>query len=106
MQMRRVDAAPRLTGSSASVARHPAHHRVVAAAIYTMLSALLALQASAQTPEPPWRTRLMPWGTHAGQPRPWRNDSRLRGQAAPGYPDDYRVLFLNPDSARGGQHEV
>ena len=62
---------------------------------------------AAQTPEaPPWRTRLVPWQTHAGQERAWRSDPRLAPYAAPGYPDDFQVLFANPDSARGGQHEV
>ena len=48
----------------------------------------------------------MPWLTHAGQPRPWRDDPRLAGLAAPGYPDDFQVGFPNPDSARGGRHEA
>jgi hypothetical protein len=56
--------------------------------------------------DPPWRTRLVPWETHAGQARPWRGDRRLTGYAAPGYPDDFQVLFANPDSSRGGQHEL
>jgi hypothetical protein len=57
-------------------------------------------------PEPPWRTRLMPWVTHAGQPRPWRSDVRLARYTAPGYPDDFQVLFPSPDSAAGGRPEV
>jgi hypothetical protein len=48
----------------------------------------------------------MPWQPHAGLAHPWRRDSRLARWGEPGYPDDYQVLFANPDSARGGRHEV
>lgn len=48
----------------------------------------------------------MPWETHAGHRRPWRTDPRLTGRAANGYPDDFQVFFANPDSARGGKHEL
>lgn len=72
-----------------------------------MVAALIRLPpCGAQAPAPPWRGRLMPWQTHAGQPRPWREDPRLAGRAAPDYPDDFQVAFLNPDSARGGRHEA
>lgn len=74
-----------------------------------MLAASVGPRAAvfAQAPETtPWRTRLVPWQTHAGQDRAWRGDPRLAPYAAPGYPDDFQVLFANPDSARGGQHEV
>jgi hypothetical protein len=39
-------------------------------------------------------------------PHQWRADERLARWNEPGYPDDFQVLFLNPDSARGSQHEV
>ena len=72
--------------------------------------ALTLLVASPQSARaqaaPPWKTRLMPWETHAGQPRPWRDDRRLTGRAASGFPDDFPVAFANPDSARGGLHEI
>ena len=48
----------------------------------------------------------MPWETHAGQPRPWRDDPRLRGKNEPGYPDDFQVSFANPDSAHGAVPEL
>lgn len=47
----------------------------------------------------------MPWESHAGQARPWRQDQRLAKWGEPGYPDDFQVRFANPDSAKGGQHE-
>jgi hypothetical protein len=55
---------------------------------------------------PPWRSRLVPWQSRAGQERPWRSDWRLARYVAPGYPDDFQVVFANPDSARGAQHEI
>ena len=66
----------------------------------------VADHAGAQPSAPPWRIHLIPWVTHAGQLRPWRDDPRLAGRAAPGYPDDFQVTFLNPDSAQGGRHEA
>jgi len=48
--------------------------------------------------QPPWRTYLMPWVTHSGQPRPWRVDRRLAGYAEQGYPDDVLVLFAEADT--------
>jgi len=55
--------------------------------------------------EPPWRTYLMPWLTHAGQPRPWRTDRRLAGYVEQGYPDDVLVLFGGADSLKGQKAE-
>ena len=68
--------------------------------------AIVASSGGAQSSTPPWRTQLIPWESHAEQPRPWRDDARLAGRAPEGYPDDFRVLFPNPDSASGGQHEI
>jgi hypothetical protein len=71
---------------------------------------LIVLCASPETARaqavPPWKAQLMPWETHAGQPRLWRDDRRLSGRAAPGFLDDFPVVFANPDSARGGLHEI
>ena len=55
---------------------------------------------------PHWRTRLVPWETRAALPGSWRGDPRLARYGVPNYPDDFQVLFTNPDSTRGGQHEV
>jgi hypothetical protein len=73
-----------------------------------MLAAVAIVTSSglAQSPAPPWRTQLVPWETHAGQPRPWRTDARLAGRAPEDYPDDFQVVFPNPDSARGGLREI
>ena len=72
--------------------------------------ALLLLLAPAAAPAqgaPPWTQRLMPWETHAGQPRPWRDDARLAGRSEPGYPDDFPVYFANPEFGKPGKlHEV
>jgi hypothetical protein len=65
----------------------------------------LALPAQ-QGGAPRWRTQLIPWDMYGVERRPWRDDRRLAPHVAPGYPDDFRVLFANPDSARGGRHEI
>ena len=57
-------------------------------------------------PQPPWRSRLMPWETHAGQRRPWRTDARLADFVEQGYPDDILVLFGSPDSLEGRKPET
>src|SRR5687767_5838179 len=68
---------------------------------------LLAFARSAFALQPPatvdtvpaaWRRQPMPWLSHAGQPRPWRDDKRLTPYFAPGYPDDVQVIFANPDT--------
>jgi hypothetical protein len=59
-----------------------------------LISPLIATAAVAQADRlPPWRTHLMPWLTHAGQPRPWRADTRLAPFNESGYPDDFQVYF-------------
>lgn len=63
----------------------------------------LSAQASAT---PPWRTHLIWWGPTAEEPHPWRRDPRLARFGEQGYPDDFQVLFRNPDSAQGKQHEI
>lgn len=57
-----------------------------------------SLPAQQTQAQPPWRSHLMPWLTHTGQPRPWRTDARLAKFVERGYPDDVLVLFANPDS--------
>lgn len=82
---------------------------IVRGTLLTMLATALgaiaprvsAAQAHQTTHEPPWRTQLMPWETHAGQPRPWRLDPRLARRSEPGYPDDFQVWFPNPASTNG-----
>ncbi|HEX2779396.1 MAG TPA: hypothetical protein VHM30_07845 [Gemmatimonadaceae bacterium] len=74
-------------------------------ALLVSAAALEARTATAQT-TPPWQKELMPWQTHAGQPRPWRTDGRLAGRSEPGYPDDFPVAFASTDSAKGGLLEV
>jgi len=65
-------------------------------------------RAHAQGPqhEPPWRYHLMPWLTHAGQPRPWRTDRRLTSYVEQGYPDDVLVLFGAADTLQGQKPEA
>lgn len=49
----------------------------------------------------------MAWAPHNDAPHPWRKDPRLANRfTESGYPDDLQVIFPNPDSARGGKHEV
>jgi hypothetical protein len=74
-------------------------------AIIAVCMALATANLRAQSSEPPWRLHVMPWETHAGQPRPWRDDPRLNGKNEPGYPDDFLVSFANPDSAHGAVPE-
>lgn len=78
-------------------------HLAVSLAVLLALGVPVAPIGAQATP--PWQVHLMPWVTHAGQPRPWRTDQRLAGLNEPGYPDDFLVAFRNPDSARGGKHE-
>jgi hypothetical protein len=62
---------------------------------------------AAQAPGvPAWRTRLVPWASHFGQDEPWIRDARLARYTTPGYPDDFQVLFANPDTAGGAKPEV
>jgi hypothetical protein len=81
----------------------PARRALLSAAALLLVS---PTSSRAQAALPPWQQRLMPWETHAGQPRPWRDDARLAGKSEPGYPDDFPVYFANPDSAHGGLHEI
>ena len=58
----------------------------------------LACAARAQTaPEPPWRSRVIAWDRGRSESPSWQSDPRLQGRSAPGYPDDFQVLFDNPD---------
>jgi len=65
-----------------------------------------AVRAQGTDAQPPWRSRLMPWQTHAGQARPWRTDARLAAFVEQGYPDDVLVFFVSPDSLRGSKPET
>src|SRR5258705_8382248 len=79
------------------------------AVIFLLLAAMFGAPdtlAAQATGVPPWRTRLVLWETTAEDRRPWREDPRLARFGEPGYPDDFQVLFANPDSAQGKQHEV
>jgi hypothetical protein len=62
-----------------------------------------AAQANAVAP---WQTHLIWWGPTAEEPHPWRTDAHLARFGEPRYPDDFQVLFRNPDSAQGKQHEI
>jgi len=42
---------------------------------------------------PHWQERLVAWNDTDDEDRPWRNDERLAGQFAKGYPDDLAVIF-------------
>jgi hypothetical protein len=70
-----------------------------------MLSASRSVAAQS-TATPPWRTHQIWWGPTAEEPHPWRGDQRLARFGEPNYPDDFQVLFRNPDSAQGKQHEI
>ncbi len=80
-------------------------HPIVLLVSAVVLSAHLARAQQIVSP-PPWRSRLMPWQTHAGQPRPWRTDARLASFVEQGFPDDVLVLFGSSDSVRGRKPET
>ena len=78
---------------------------VVALALAMMLAASDTLAAQGKG-VPPWQTHLIWWGPTAEEPHPWRGDPRLARFGEPRYPDDFQVLFLNPDSTKSQQNEV
>ena len=80
-------------------------HPIVLLVSAVVLSAHLARAQQIVSP-PPWRSRLMPWQTHAGQARPWRTDARLASFVEQGFPDDVLVLFGSSDSVRGRKPET
>jgi hypothetical protein len=68
---------------------------------------------SAEEPHPPavsagprWQSHLVLWPKEDGEGTPWRNDPRLKGRFAEGYPDDVQVLFVNPDGAKSSKSEL
>ena len=74
-----------------------------------LLAAILTtsnVAAAQSNPVAPWQTHLIWWGPTAEEPHPWRSDARLARFGEPRYPDDFQVLFRNPDSAQGKQHEI
>src|SRR5260370_14562387 len=80
-------------------------HSIILLACAVVISAHL-VRAQQPVSQPPWRSRLMPWQTHAGQPRPWRTDARLASFVEQGFPDDVLVLFGSSDSVHGRQPET
>src|SRR5206468_5220913 len=72
-------------------------HPIILLVCAVVISAGL-VRARQTASQSPWRSRLMPWQTHAGQPRPWRTDARLASFVEQGFPDDVLVLFGNSDS--------
>src|SRR5256885_4906003 len=79
--------------------------RLSALFLFALVTSPGPLSAQGTDPQPPWRSGLMPWQTHAGQPRPWRTDSRFAGYVEQGYPDDVLVLFTSSDSINGAKPE-
>lgn len=57
--------------------------------------------SSVRVPEdsPPWKSEFVVWPRYDGQPTPWRDDARINGLSPEDYPDDFPVLFHNPDPA-------
>ena len=78
---------------------------MVSFALAAMLGTSDTLAAQA-TGVPPWQRHLIWWGPTAEEPHPWRGDPRLARFGEPNYPDDFQVLFLNPDSTKSQQNEV
>ena len=65
-----------------------------------------AEQVSSENPDksvapctPAWKQKLMIWPNHYGK-KPWRTDSRLKGQFKEGFPDDIPVGFFNFDRTK------
>lgn len=60
-----------------------------------------ALQAQATLPgsAPAWTTRWIPWETDSLFRQPWRTDERLARHGIREHPDDFRIVFANPDTA-------
>jgi hypothetical protein len=54
------------------------------------------MSSSTENVKPPWQSQLMLWPKREGEAKPWRNDPRMKGRFAKGYPDDIQVLFVNP----------
>lgn len=76
-----------------------------------ILSAVLSfstgsVRAQESASRPVWQEHLMPWVSNAEQPRPWREDSRLEGHFAQGFPDDVSVAFPIQDSTAPYSFEV
>ncbi len=74
--------------------------------LLTLVGRPSSLHGQTRDVDPPWRTHVMPWLTHTGQPRPWRTDRRLAGYGEQGYPDDVLVLFSGADSLKGQKPEA
>jgi hypothetical protein len=53
----------------------------------------------AQGDSPQWESEFVVWPRYEGQPTPWRDDSRIKNSSPEGYPDDFPVVFDNPDPA-------
>jgi hypothetical protein len=54
---------------------------------------------TAEPCKPAWKQKLMVWPNHYGN-KPWRIDSRLKGQFKEGFPDDLPVVFFNFDRTK------
>ena len=52
---------------------------------------------------PPWERELVIWPASDEDEKPWRDDSRISAQAPEGYPDDFPVVFENPDPAAAAE---
>lgn len=83
-----------------SILRHLSDLVLVASAlIATGIPSLSAAQdAPATYIAPIWRTQWVPWEIDPRRERPWRADARLAEFGIANYPDDFRAVFLNPDT--------
>lgn len=75
----------------------------VALGLAATLGAAVPLASTAQSPStarpaPVWHTQWVPWEIHPRHERAWRADPRLARFGIPNYPDDYRAVFMNPDT--------
>lgn len=79
--------------------------------LVSLLIPALALPAPpalkpSDTSGPSFKNRLTLWPKNLDQPKPWRDDPRLKDQFyGPDLPDDIKVLFLNPDLKAPGKNE-
>lgn len=79
--------------------------------LFSLLIPALALPASpvlkpSDPPGPSFKNHLTLWPKNLDQPKPWRDDPRLKDQFyGPDFPDDIKVLFLNPDLKAPGKNE-